>query len=193
MGTWRSLVISMFVLVVIVAVWLSLVPRTERVEQPAVDAALTTRQVAHDTGTPLRLAHLGEEWRATSVRVEEPAEGVRILHVGYHRQPDSHQYVSITQTLRPTTAQAARAWITRQYGQGAGTVEAAGLVWTRVVTANPPRNVLVGPVGANPVIVITGVIGHQDLERIAATLQPVAQVMPASGSPVSSGTASSPS
>lgn len=173
MGTWRSLIISMALLVLMVAAWLALMPRTERVVQPAVDAVTTTRQVARDTRTPLRVAEPGTDWKATSVRVEEPTEGVTVLHAGYHRQPDSQEYVALSQTLTPTSIAGARRWLDQRYRVDGGTIDAAGLTWTLASQLNPARNVLIGPVAGNPVIVLVGMGSHEELAAFAGSLRPV--------------------
>ncbi len=187
MGTWRSLIISMALLGLIVAGWLALVPRVERVEQPAVDVAATTAQVARDTRTPLWVAGAGGDWTATSVRVEEPKDGVKVLHVGYHRGPDRQQYVAVTQTLAPTTAAAARAWLGEQYRVGGGTLAAGGRVWTRATQLSPQRNVLIGPSAANPVVVLVGTVSHEELAAFANSLKPVPGQSASGSSGVSAG------
>lgn len=186
LGTWRNLLLSMGALGIVVVAWLALVPRVERVEQPAVDVAGTTRQVAADTRTPLLLADLGPDWKATSVRVERVGEGVSTLHAGYHRQPDAQQYVAVVQTLQPTSAQQAQAWITQKYGESHDTMDVGGKVWTRHTAGDPARQVLVGPLGNgtanNPVIVVTGTGSVEDLASAAATLRPVGTGQPSRSS-----------
>lgn len=75
MGTWRNLLLSMAALGAVVALWLAMVPRVERVDQPAIDVGRTTRQLARDTGTPLQLpAFFGrlEVHRAFELRSPRP-------------------------------------------------------------------------------------------------------------------------
>ena len=174
LGTWRNLFISMALLGLIVAAWLALVPRVERVEQPAVDVVTTTRQVARDSGTPLWVADPGEDWKATNVRVDEPKEGVQVLRAGYLRQPEGQAYVEITQTLAPTSAVAAQTWVSEQYRVGDSTTQAGALVWARGSKVEPSRNALIGPFGVNPIIVVAGTEGYEELARFAETLRPVA-------------------
>lgn len=174
LGTWRNLFISMALLGLIVAAWLALVPRVERVEQPAVDVVTTTRQVARDSGTPLWVADPGEDWKATNVRVDEPKEGVQVLRAGYLRQPEGQAYVEITQTLAPTSAVAAQTWVSEQYQVGDSATKAGALVWARGSKVDPSRNALIGPFGANPIVVVAGTEGHEELARFAETLRPVA-------------------
>lgn len=190
MGTWRSLVISMAALGLIVAGWLALVPRVEKVEQPAVDVATTTAQVARDTRTPLWVAPAGGDWTPTSVRIDEPKDGVKLLHAGYHRGAERQQYVSVTQTLAPTTVAAARAWVGEQYRAGGGTLTAGGRVWTRATQLSPQRNVLIGPSGANPVVVLVGTVSHEELAAFVNSLRPVGAGQAASGSTGSPGSGS---
>lgn len=164
----------MALLGLIVAAWLALVPRVERVEQPAVDVVTTTRQVARDSGTPLWVADPGEDWKATNVRVDEPKEGVQVLRAGYLRQPEGQAYVEITQTLAPTSAVAAQTWVSEQYRVGDSTTQAGALVWARGSKVEPSRNALIGPFGVNPIIVVAGTEGYEELARFAETLRPVA-------------------
>lgn len=173
MGTWRNLLLSMAALGAVVALWLALVPRVERVEQPAVDIGATTRQLVRDTGTPLQQPAPSADWKCTSVRVQEPVPGLRVLQAGYHRQPDAQQYVAVMQTLRPTTIAAVQAWLGAEFRVEAGTLESGGTKWTRGSTLNPARRVLIGPITGNPVVVLVGTGSHDDLARFAAELRPV--------------------
>lgn len=173
MGTWRNLLLSMAALGAVVALWLAMVPRVERVDQPAIDVGATTRQLARDTGTPLQLPALSGDWKCTSVRVEEPASGLRVLQAGYHRQPDAQEYIAVFQTLRPATTATVQAWLGSQFRVEGPRLQSGGTTWTPASTVNPARRVLIGPVSGNPVVVLVGTGSHEDLARFAAELRPV--------------------
>lgn len=181
MGTWRSLIISMAVLGLLVAGWLALVPRVERVEQPAVDVAATTAQVSRDTGTPLWVAD-GGDWKATSVRVEDPRDGVRVLHAGYHLGPDRQQYISVTQTLAPTTDTAARAWVGELFRAAGGSERVRGANWATATQLKPSRNALIRPARGNPHVVVVGTVSHAELAAFANSLRLAGAAQVGSGS-----------
>ena len=96
LGNLRSMVISMVVIMAAVLAWVAMVPRVREISQPAVDVTSVARQVRQETGWAISQPRLPAGWKATNVRFDSAADGVRTWHAGY-LSPDGH-YVSIDQT-----------------------------------------------------------------------------------------------
>src|SRR5665647_1104001 len=96
MGTVRSMVISMVVILAAVLVWVAMVPRTREISQPAVDVGSVARQVRQETSWAISQPRLPAGWKATSVRFTAAGGGLRTWHAGY-LSPEGN-YVSMDQT-----------------------------------------------------------------------------------------------
>src|SRR5450631_481166 len=121
-----SMVISMLVIMVAVLAWVAMVPRVRGISQPAVDVTSVAVQVRQETGWAISQPALPVGWKATNVRFDPTAEGVRTWHAGY-LSPDG-QYVSIDQTQ---ASGATQNWISGRtsHGRAEGTLWAAGRTW----------------------------------------------------------------
>ena len=175
-GTWRSLVISMIVILAGVLLWQALTPNVSKVEQRAVDVAASARAVHDDTSWPILVADLGPEWKPTSVRFGDKA-GVKTWEVGYTRTDDETVFVGVAQTGQFAAGRAPAEWV-REFtrsGGADGDTTVGGHSWaafTSMETTNP-RHSLVAPEGAGQMSVIVSGLGDKaNLATVAGALKP---------------------
>lgn len=192
-GGWRSLVISMLILLGIVALWIALLPRPAGTARPAVDVGSSARYAAAGSGTTLFVPTLPAPWRPTSVRTTDTAS-VRGWHAGYTHDGDDRAYVAVEETAATGTGSDA-AW-TR------GIVKAATERETRIVDGrpwalysdggDPERRSLVGRIDGT-LVVVTGLADLDVLLAAAQSLRAVPPDAAASTSSSPTGAASAPS
>lgn len=177
MGTLRSMVISMVLILAAVLAWVAMVPRVREINQPALDVSSVARQVRQETSWAISAPQLPVGWKATSVRFTAAGDGLRTWHVGY-LSPEGN-YVSIDQT---SAAVATGRWVSAQTsnGQAEGTVFAAGTTWRKLSSREVNQRSLVssGPLskggGSGEVItVLSGTAPYTQLAQFASTLKPV--------------------
>ena len=77
MGTLRSMVISMVLILAAVLAWTAMVPRVRGISQPAVDVSSVARQVRQETSWGIAQPQLPAGWKATSVRFAPAGDGLR--------------------------------------------------------------------------------------------------------------------
>jgi hypothetical protein len=168
----RSLIISLAVILVAVLAWVAMVPRVRQISQPAVDVTSVARQVRQETGWAISQPTLPAGWKATNVRFEAGADGVRTWHAGY-LSPDG-QYLSIDQTA---AAGASDSWISARTSQGRaeGTLAAAGRTWLKLSSPDILQRSLVSKVAGGPGLatVLSGTASYTQLARFAEALRPV--------------------
>jgi hypothetical protein len=169
-GSLRSMVLSMVVIMAAVLAWVAMVPRVSEISQPAVDVTSVAMQVRRETGWAISQPQLPTGWKATSVRFESAADGVRTWHAGY-LSPDGH-YVSIDQTEQ---AGATDNWISARTsnGQAEGTVSAAGRTWQKLSSRDIVQRSLVSRVsGAGELTtVLSGTAPYTQLAQFAEALE----------------------
>lgn len=175
LGNWRSLVLSMSLVFIVVVGWLALAPRPNRIERPAVDAAAKARPVTSENRVPVAVLMPPADWRATSVSWNASPEGLPTWIVGYHRRPDDTEYVTLAQTVFGADATANAAWVTRQVRDGSATggTEVAGTSWEAFVAGGDPvrRSLVVRrPAGQGLTTVLTGNLSTEQLAALARTL-----------------------
>jgi hypothetical protein len=172
LGSVRSLIISMLVIMVAVLGWVAMLPRVREVSQPAVDVTSVARQVRQSTGWAISEPQLPPGWKATNVRFETAADGVRTWHAGY-LSPDG-QYVSIDQTA---ASGASDSWISARTsnGRAEGTLAAAGKTWLKLSARDIVQRSLVstGTAVGDLATVLSGTAPYAQLAQFAATLKPV--------------------
>jgi len=169
MGTLRSMVISMVLILASVLAWMALVPRVGEVSQPAVDVSSVATQVRHETSWGISQPRLPPGWKATSVRFAPAGDGLRTWHVGY-LSPEGN-YVSMDQTQGATDG-----WVSAQTsdGKAEGTTTAAGRTWQKLSSRVTIQRSLVSR-GSGPgdlTTVLSGTAPYTQLAQFAATLQP---------------------
>ncbi len=185
MGSARSVVISMFLILAAVLAWIALVPRVNAISQPAVDVRSVATQVRQETSWGISMPQLPAGWKATSVRFTPAGDGLRTWHVGY-LSPEGN-YVSMDQTQGATAG-----WVSAQTsdGKSEGTVFAAGRIWQKLSARATIQRSLVsqdsgsqgsgsqgsGTQGSGSVgltTVLSGTAPYAQLAQFAATLRPV--------------------
>ncbi|MCA0436766.1 MAG: DUF4245 domain-containing protein [Actinobacteria bacterium] len=191
-GNWRSLIISMVIMTVVVFAFVALMPRPAQRERATVDVARVASQLAVERGWPLATVRTGDDWHPTSVALTADDKGVPTWQVGYHHRPGDDRYVVLAQT-RPgdgVGAEQVAAWVGRQSrsGREEGTVSVAGTTWTRRTasvgdtTPRAHRSLIAQGPGApgGLVTVLSGEVDNADLEWFAAalSLQPVSAATP---------------
>lgn len=174
-GGWRSLFISTLVLLGVVLLWKSLSPTVGQVERRPVDVAASASYVAQETGWPIRVPQLGEEWRPTSVRFDAQG-GARTWEIGYVRDDDPSVFVSVAQSGEVGSGDAANAWV-REFTRGGGEtgpVQVNGETWTGYTAQEKnPRHALVPQLQGQVATVVSGLGDPANLAAVAGSLQPV--------------------
>jgi hypothetical protein len=164
------MVISMLVIMVAVLAWVAMVPRVRGISQPAVDVTSVAVQVRQETGWAISQPALPVGWKATNVRFDPTAEGVRTWHAGY-LSPDG-QYVSIDQTQ---ASGATQNWISGRtsHGRAEGTLWAAGRTWQELSAPDIVQRSLVsdGSGAGALTTVLSGSAPYPLLAQFATTLK----------------------
>lgn len=172
LGSSRSMVISMMVVLAAVLAWVAMVPRVREVSQPAVDVTSVALHVRRETGWAISQPQLPAGWKATNVRFTPADGGVRTWHAGY-LSPDG-QYISIDQT--PVTG-ASQSWVSAvtSDGQAEGTLAAAGTTWRKLSSRDTvQRSLLSTASGVRPLTtVLSGTAPYAQLAEFAEALKPV--------------------
>ena len=170
MGTLRSMVISMILILVAVLAWVAMVPRVSEVSQPSVDVGSVARQVRQETSWAISLPSLSAGWKATNVRFTATGDGLKTWHAGY-LSPEGN-YVSIDQT-----ADATERWVSAQTsnGRGEGTMSAAGTSWQKLSSQVTIQRSLVsrGSDVGDLTTVLSGTAPYAQLAQFAEALRPV--------------------
>ena len=171
LGSLRSMVISMIVVMAAVLAWVAMVPRVREISRPAVDVTAVAMMVRRDTGWAISQPQLPAGWKATNVRFESAADGVRTWHAGY-LSPDGH-YLSIDQTA---VSGASRTWISALTSNGLeeGTLSAAGRTWRRFSSRQTVQRSLVstGSGDRDLTTVLSGTAPYPQLAQFARALKP---------------------
>ena len=166
------MVISMVLIMAAVLAWVALIPRPGEISQPAVDVTAVARQVRQQSGWAISQPQLPAGWKATNVRFESGADGVRTWHAGY-LSPDG-QYLSIDQT---GGSGATESWVSGRtsQGQAEGSLAAAGKTWLKLSSRAILQRSLVskGTSGGDLTTVLSGTASYAQLARFAETLKPV--------------------
>jgi hypothetical protein len=166
------MVISMVVVMAAVLAWVAMVPRVREISQPAVDVTSVARQVRQETGWAISEPKLPAGWKATNVRFDSAADGVKTWHAGY-LSPDG-QYLSIDQTVGTG---ASDSWISvwTSNGQAEGTMAAGGRTWRRLSSRDIVQRSLVskGSGAHDLTTVLSGTAPYAQLAQFADALKPV--------------------
>ncbi len=171
MGSTKNLVYSLFAVLGMVAVLVLIVPRVNSVSGPPVDVHATALGVKEKTGWPIvEAVGLPEGWSTTSARYVRTTDGFMTWHAGY--QTPEGTYVAVEQTRDPS-----RAWIDAQTNRAprAGTLEAAGLTWTKYERDTKVQNSLLHESQAPGELatLLTGTASFEAMADFATYLRPV--------------------
>ncbi len=173
MGTWRSLIISMLLVSLVVALALALVPRPTKIEQRALDPVGVAAEAARSEQLPVSVVRIDGQWKATSARVTE-VEELATWHIGYHSR-DEQTYIALEQTSSAHPADQIERWVTNltKYGTEQGTSAVAGATWQRYQNAGDSvTRALVRRTGS-PITVLAGNTSFEQLEAFAQSLETV--------------------
>ncbi|WP_162137234.1 DUF4245 family protein [Austwickia chelonae] len=181
-GSWRSLVISMVVMSLIVFAVVALMPRPMPRERVTVDVRRAADQIRSDPTWPVALVETGDGWHPTLVRHAADSKGVLTWRVGYHRRPDDDRYVVLSQA-RPgdlTGQGVLDAWLERETlrSEAQDGVEIAGRRWHRRSASieggagERVRRSLTTDAGADGLVtVLSGEVDENTLMTFAAALR----------------------
>lgn len=170
-GTAKSMIISMVLVVLAVLGWTALVPRVNKVDRPGVDVAGIARETAIAqkwTVTYPQPAPKG--WIPANVRLVTFQNQPATWQAGYDL-PDS-KYIAVQQTDKPN-----QLWTDHQtnYGKPEGTVEVAGVKWTKVYRNSNDQSSLVRSEPLNGLAtIVTGRADWSELQQFASLLKPAA-------------------
>ena len=172
LGSYGNMVRSLLVILAGVGVLLAIVPRSDKIDQPALDARSVAAQAGQQTGLPFLVpAGLPEGWKATSARYGPSTDQLMTWMGGW--QTPSGGYVAIRQTKA-----ASPAWVQQATADGTdqGTVQAGGTTWRKLYSTEHRQTSLVDvPTadGAGSVAtVVTATAGMDEIEQFVAALQP---------------------
>jgi len=172
LGSLRSLVISMVVIMAAVLAWVAMVPRVREISRPAVDVTSVAMQVRQETGWAISQPQLPAGWKATNARFESTPDGARTWHAGYV-SPEGH-YLSIDQTA---VTGATDRWVADRTsnGQAEGTLSAAGRTWRKLSSTDIVQRSLVskGSAAHELTTVLSGTAPYTQLAQFAGALKPV--------------------
>ncbi|GAB96082.1 hypothetical protein BJY21_003574 [Kineosphaera limosa] len=175
-GNWRSLVLSMVVVLAVVTVWLALLPRPSRIDRPAVDVVASAQYVSSQTGLTLFVPQVPAPWRPTSVR-QTSEQGLTGWHAGWTHGQDESAYLG-TEQAGAKDEQTDQAWIAArtQHGAAGQPVDIAGRQWASYATSGDPvRTSYVATIDGT-IVVVTGLTDSEALQQAAASLRPAAEL-----------------
>jgi hypothetical protein len=164
---------SLLVILGMVAVLVAVVPRTQSIKQPPVDAVSVVADAVRQSGLPFETpVGLPDGWSATNARYAASTDGLPTWQAGW--STPSGGYVAIRQTKN-----ASPAWLQAATSGGTqtGTTELVGRTWTRFYDAANKRTSLVWvPSGAETATsmatVITALAGDEDVVAFTTALKP---------------------
>lgn len=175
MGSYGNMVRSLLVILAMVGALVAIVPRIDRVDPPAVDAAAVAGQAGRQSGLPLSVpVGLPEGWKATTARYGPSTDDLPTWMAGW--QTPSGTFVAIRQTKTATPG-----WVQAATAQGVeqGTVDVDGTTWSKQYSRQRGQTSLVdvptatGP-GHDVATVVTGTAGLGEIEQFVRALQPAA-------------------
>jgi hypothetical protein len=166
--TIGDMIRSLAVVAGVVVVLILIVPRPSAVSQPPVDVPGTAQGAKASAHFTLDLpSGLSEEWRATSVRLLNSADGIQTWHVGY--ETPAAQYAAMEQAKDVTDA-----WIKSNSNGGTvvGSQQVNGVTWVRLEHDNRLQRSLLLNQG-DITILVTGTADWPELGELAASLRPL--------------------
>lgn len=168
-GSAKSMIISMVLVMLAALAWVSIVPRVQKVDRPGVDVANIARETSISTKWTLVYPQPAPKgWIPANVRLINFEKQPPTWQAGYDL-PDS-KYIAVQQTDKPS-----QTWIDHQtnYGKPQGTVEVAGVKWTKLYREGYKQQALVRSEPLNGLAtIVTGRADWSQLEQFAALLKP---------------------
>jgi hypothetical protein len=162
---------SMFVIGLFVLLLVAIVPRSSRVDRPAVDAATKASQVAAQTSWPVQLPRgLGDGWVPTVATYAPGTERVPTFTTVW--TTPSGADIALKQAVGATPG-----WVSRSVndGKAAGTVTVSGRTLDRYVAdgAGQLAYVVRGDGAKGLTVVASGTAPQDELTAFVAALAPV--------------------
>lgn len=171
-GSVSNMARSLLVIVALVAALVALVPRSDQMTPPAVDAQSVVAHAVKESGSPFETPMgLGEGWTATSARYAVSTDGLRTWQAVW--STPSGGSVSLKQTMAATPG-----WLGVATNQAvaAGSVDLSGRSWERRDDARGQIHVVsVSPEGLTTVVsgtVVSGAGGLDEIGQFVAALRP---------------------
>lgn len=167
LGSLPNMVRSLVVIGAIVALLIIIVPRSQRIEQPAVDAAAKAAWTAKDSGWPIEApTGLPNDWKATTATFTRGADSLMTYTAVY--QSPSGEFVSVWQTTAPT-----QGWIRTATNDATpdGTTVIGARTWSKRWQESTGHHSLV--LAAPLTIVVTGSGTLDEVTAFAGMLRPV--------------------
>lgn len=171
MGTAKSMVISMVVVLGFVLVWLAMVPRPSYINQPPVDVLSVARQAKVQSGLALTSPQgLPTGWKASDARYQRSSNNVMTWHVQY--STPGGQYAAVDQAARVTPA-----WVHSHvlFSTRVGTRQIEGRTWVTYRRAANNLYAMVRPASSSGgiTIVASGTAPYPVLQELVEHLRPV--------------------
>jgi hypothetical protein len=175
MGSSSNMVRSLVVILGMVAVLVAIVPRTQGVTQPPVDAASVVSDAVRQSGLPFAApVGLPSGWTPTSARYAASTDGLPTWQGGWTTPSGGFVAIRQTRTASPN-------WVTAATNEGTvtGRVDEGGRTWVRYVsTANQQERVSLVDVPAGAAAdtgiatVVTAIAPDDEVATFVTALQP---------------------
>jgi hypothetical protein len=171
MGTLPNMLRSMLVIGLFVLALVAIVPRTDHVDRPAVDALDKARQVAAQTGWTVQLPQgLGSGWTPTVASFAPGTEKIRTFTTVWTTPGGAD--IALKQAVNPTGG-----WVRRSVNDGdaAGTVQVSGRTFERFTASDVGQVAYVarGTGTTTPTLVAAGNASEDELKAFVAAMRPV--------------------
>lgn len=169
MGSARSMVISMLVVLVACLAWVAMVPRVSSVKHPVENVPGIAREIKTQTSWNVALPQgLDQQWVPLNVRLVKVPNMPDTWNVGY--DAPSGKYLALKQTKTATASWTNSA---TEFGKGNETVTIAGATWTKVSSEKRELRSLIRqePLGGLRTIV-AGQGSWAELQALATALKP---------------------
>lgn len=159
MGSLPNMARSLLVIVALLLAFVAIVPRSDLMSRPSVDATAVVANAVKESGTAFEApAELGEGWTPTSARYAPSTDGLRTWQAVW--TTPSGQSISLKQTVGATPG-----WVSVATNQAraSGSVELGGRTWERREDARGQVNLVAKtPDGLTTVVSGTGGTGGTD-------------------------------
>ncbi|MFC6705462.1 DUF4245 domain-containing protein [Flexivirga alba] len=185
LGSARSMVISMVLVVLAVLVWWAWVPRASNTAQPTADVAGIAREIGLSKHwDPAVAVGLPKGWQAVNVRLVSVDQQPDTWQAGYDAPGGS--YARVVQTDNGATS-----WVQAQTGQSkpAGSVTVDGVRWSKLQRTDGGERSLVRSQDLGGLsTVVTGTGGWDQLQAFAKSLKPLSKSQLAKAGPTAPAT-----
>jgi hypothetical protein len=174
MGTVPNMLRSLLVIGLLVGGFVALVPRSDRIDRPAIDAAEVAVARGAENGLPFAVARgLGSGWVAENATYTRAADGTLTWQVTY-RSPGGDP-VAIKQAVAPTTAWLA---VATAKGTAQGTQQVGAREW-QVFYSDDKRQYALVRAPAGDEKLTTVVLGQSPLADVTTVASALAVPSPA--------------